>query len=86
MAGSVIYTEVTDGEFYPTIEQALLTSCHVCGSPLEWSLTVKWNAANDMPEIHGEAFSCGIKFAIAPVDCGYNGYEIGIIRGSNGAG
>jgi hypothetical protein len=71
MAGKVVYTDIEDGEVFDTIEEALLTSCHLCGSPLEWALTVVWNDADDKPEIHGESFSCGVTFNIRPIEEGY---------------
>jgi hypothetical protein len=65
------YKELEHEEAFDTIEDALLTSCPVCGTELEWELTVQWNNKTEMPAIYGKAFSCGIKFFIEPTDEGY---------------
>ena len=66
-----IYSEIEHEEEFDTIEEAILTSCHICGTELEWSLTVKWSETKELPEIFGSSFSCGIKFFIIPTENGY---------------
>ena len=68
------YKEIEDGEEFDTIEEALLTSCYICGTELEWSIKVHWNKDTELPELHGEAFSCGIKFLIMPLGQEQKGY------------
>ena len=60
------YRDLEDEEVYDSIEEALLTNCPYCGTELEWSLTVKWDPKLEVPTIHGDAFSCGVKFKIEP--------------------
>lgn len=65
------YNEIEDGEVFDTIEEALLTSCHICGTELQWDLVVNWNPKTELPEISGESFSCGVKFKITKTEEGY---------------
>ena len=60
------YKDLEDEEVFDTVEEALLTSCPYCGTELEWSLSVKWDAIEEIPRIHGDSFSCGVKFKIEP--------------------
>ena len=66
------YKDIEHEEEFDTIEAALLTSCHICGTPLEWSLSIEWSEKLDKAQIWGASFSCGVKFLIKPnEDTGY---------------
>lgn len=65
------YKEIEDNEWFPRIEEAILTSCHICGTELEWEIKIKWNDKSNLPELFGAAFSCGCIFIIEPNDDGY---------------
>lgn len=60
------YTPIEEELEFDTIEEAMMTSCPYCSTPLEWTLTVKFNIFFDAPEIHGKSESCGESFCIAP--------------------
>lgn len=70
------YKDLENEEAFDCIEDALLTSCPVCGTELEWDLTVKWNNSTEKPAIYGSAFSCGIKFLIEPYEEGYRTLQV----------
>lgn len=60
------YKVIEDQEWFLTIEEALLTQCHICGTELEWQLTIRYNESKELPEIYGKSFSCGVTFLIEP--------------------
>lgn len=59
--------EAEDGMEFDSIESALMTSCHLCGTPLEWSLSLIWNDIHELNFIHGISHSCGATFTIEPI-------------------
>ena len=51
---------------YESIEEAIYTRCHLCGTPLDWSLKLVYNEVLEKNFIFGTAKSCGIEFSIEP--------------------
>ena len=60
-----LYWKDVDPEFeYETIEEALLTTCTLCGDKLEWDIKVTYNTKYDIPCLAGKAFSCGVVYTL----------------------
>lgn len=62
-----IYLDAEDGAVFDTIEEALMSCCHLCGTPLEWELKLAWNAAAEKSFITGYDRCCGYEFRIEPI-------------------
>ena len=60
------YLDAEDGIEFDTIEEVIMTKCHLCGTPLEWDLKTKWSETLERPIIYGTATSCGVIFNIRP--------------------
>lgn len=56
----LFWKDIDPENIYDTVEDVLLTCCHVCGERLEWTLSVKYSPYLDLPIICGESTSCGI--------------------------
>lgn len=61
-----IYLDADDGMFFSSIEEALLTKCPLCGTPLDWELKLLWSDKFERQYIYGYSASCGIEFVIEP--------------------
>ena len=61
-----IYLDADDEMFFSSIEEALLTKCPLCGTPLDWELKLLWSDKFERQYIYGYSASCGIKFVIEP--------------------
>ena len=48
-----VYIDVEDGAIFDTIEEALMSCCHICGTPLEWDLKLAWNPVAEINFITG---------------------------------
>lgn len=83
MKQNSIYVEVYDGIEFETIEEAVNTSCPICGTPLDWTLYAKYNNSVDRTCLSGEAESCGYLF-ILESEFDYSGnlfiYYISMVR------
>lgn len=63
MKGS-IFTEVYDGIEFDNIEEAVNTSCPICGTPLDWTLYSEYDDTIERVCISGESESCGYTFIL----------------------
>lgn len=61
------FTEINDGDIFDTLEEALLTSCPLCGTPLDWGLSLVYDVEVEHNVIHAVSHSCGIDFFIKPM-------------------
>ena len=61
------FTEINDGDIFDTLEEALLTSCPLCGTPLDWGLSLVYDFELEHNVIHAVSHSCGIDFFIKPM-------------------
>ena len=62
MTYPLYYSDADSETLYSSIEEVLMTTCHICGEKLEWSFKVDYNSLLDIPVITGSAISCGIKY------------------------
>nr|DAJ25867.1 MAG TPA: Rad50 zinc hook motif [Caudoviricetes sp.] len=78
-----IYLDAEDGAVFDTIEEALMSCCHLCGTPLEWELKLAWNATAEKSFITGYDRCCGYEFRIEPVlssQTDLEGYRIRLLK------
>lgn len=71
-----LFTEVENGMFFDNIEDALLTSCPLCSTPLDWSLSLVYQDHLGYSTIRGVSESCGYIFTITRTLNPYSGYYI----------
>lgn len=64
MKENSIYVEVYNGIEFNKIEEAINTSCPICGTPLDWTLYASYNNNVDRTCLSGEAESCGYIFIL----------------------
>lgn len=60
------YIDAIDSIEFDTIEDALMTKCPMCGTPLDWELKLVWIDKYERNFIHGYSSSCNIRFEIRP--------------------
>ena len=58
----ILWKDVDPDLHYESIEDVLMTCCHICGERLEWDIKTTYNSYMDAPTIKGESFSCGVKY------------------------
>lgn len=74
-----IVPEALEDFDYESIEEALNTSCPVCGVKLDWSIKYVYVDKYETHFLYAESESCGLEFFIQPVDMKrptMPGYEI----------
>lgn len=59
------WKDVDPDDIYDSLEEALMTCCHICGERLEWDVKTVYNSYLDAPTIAGTSFSCGIQYSLA---------------------
>lgn len=61
----LFWKDVSIDEFYCSIEDAIMTCCHICGERLEWDIKIIYSSYLDAPVFTGTSFSCGIQYSIS---------------------